>query len=99
MLVLFYITFFYSLYRTFLTSSLLATDGGAFLCSCESRSYFSIQLLAASPPLLSYLCCRFAYLFFPLGVYSSSHALPPLATALSISQPGNQPLLYNLIFG
>jgi hypothetical protein len=65
----------------------------------ESRFFFSFQLFSAPPPLLSYLCCRFAYLFCPLGVYYSSHALPPLATAFPISQPGNQPLLYNEILG
>jgi hypothetical protein len=69
------------------------------LRSCESRSFFFFQFLSAPSPLLSYLCCRFAYLFCRLGVYFSSHALPSLATALSISQPGNQPLLYNQILG
>jgi hypothetical protein len=77
----------------------LVTDGGALLRSSESRSYFFFQLHSAPSPLLSYLCCRFAYLFCPLGVYSSSHALPPLATAFPISQPANQPLLYNEILG
>jgi hypothetical protein len=69
------------------------------LRSCESRSHFSFQLLSALPPLLSYLCFRSAYLFCPLGVYSSSHAPPPLATAFPISQPGNKPLLCNEILG
>jgi hypothetical protein len=69
------------------------------LRSCESRSHFSFQLLSALPPLLSYLCFRSAYLFCPLGVYSSYHAPPPLATAFPISQPGNKPLLCNEILG
>jgi hypothetical protein len=69
------------------------------LRSCESRSFFFFQHVSALPPLLSYLYCRFAYMFCPFGVCSSSHAPPPLATAYPISQPGSQHLLYNQILG
>jgi hypothetical protein len=94
-LVLLHITFSFSVYRTFFASSLwLLTAVPCYVLVSPALFYpFNFSLLRR----LCYRICVvvFICLFCPLGVYSSSHAPPPLATAFPISQPCNQPLLYN----
>jgi hypothetical protein len=96
MLVLFHIILVHVSLLPFLCLVSFATDGGAFPRRFESRLDFPHQLFSAPPSFLLYLGCRFAYLFCPLGVYSSSHAPLPLANAFPISQLSNQPLLYKM---
>jgi hypothetical protein len=92
-LFLVHITFSFSLYRTFFASSLwLLTAVPCYVLVNPALIFpFSFSLLFR-------LCCRICVVVLliccPLGVYSSSHALPPLAIAFPISQPGNQPLLH-----